>query len=578
MRVSISKSTNAEQVYIIHSFRDRNGKSTSKIFKKLGSMDQLLPLHDNDRDKVIAWAKQQAKLATDSYKKENETISIPFHPNMQIKLNEQRNFNCGYLFLQSLCSDLRFDNICRNIRNRHDYEYPFQDILLDMVYARILYPASKKSTYSFAQTLLEQPEYDLHHMYRSLSVLAGESDYIQSELYRNSHFVHSRNTKILYYDCTNYYFEIEESDELRKYGKSKEHRPNPIVGMGLFMDADGIPLAFDIYPGSQNEQKTLKPLEQKVIRDFECSEFIFCSDSGLASQDNRLFNDMGGRGYVVTQSLKKLKQEYRETALDPKQFRKLGSNEWIDISALDETNPEVYETIYYKEVPIESKKLSETMIVTYSPKYRAYQKKIREQQLERAKKLIESGDKLKKERRNPNDPARFVKKTSVTEYGEVADKEIYELDKDMIDKETMYDGFYAVVTDIEGDAAQIININKRRWQIEECFRIMKTEFDARPVYLRREDRIKAHFLICFIALMIFRLLEIRLEKEYTAEQIISTLKKMEVCSLEEYGYIPTYTRTELTDKLHEVFGFRTDTEIIRKSKMRSIIKKSKEKQ
>lgn len=578
MRVSISKSTNAEQVYIIHSFRDRNGKSTSKIFKKLGSMDQLLPLHDNDRDKVIAWAKQQAKLATDSYKKENETISIPFHPNMQIKLNEQRNFNCGYLFLQSLCSDLRFDNICRNIRNRHDYEYPFQDILLDMVYARILYPASKKSTYSFAQTLLEQPEYDLHHMYRSLSVLAGESDYIQSELYRNSHFVHSRNTKILYYDCTNYYFEIEESDELRKYGKSKEHRPNPVVGMGLFMDADGIPLAFDIYPGSQNEQKTLKPLEQKVIRDFECSEFIFCSDSGLASQDNRLFNDMGGRGYVVTQSLKKLKQEYRETALDPKQFRKLGSNEWIDISALDETNPEVYETIYYKEVPIESKKLSETMIVTYSPKYRAYQKKIREQQLERAKKLIESGDKLKKERRNPNDPARFVKKTSVTEYGEVADKEIYELDKDMIDKETMYDGFYAVVTDIEGDVAQIININKRRWQIEECFRIMKTEFDARPVYLRREDRIKAHFLICFIALMIFRLLEIRLEKEYTAEQIISTLKKMEVCSLEEYGYIPTYTRTELTDKLHEVFGFRTDTEIIKKSKMRSIIKKSKEKQ
>ena len=280
----------------------------------------------------------------------------------------------------------------------------------------------------------------------------------------------------------------------------------------------------------------------------------------------------------VLELMKKLKQEYRETALDPKQFRKLGSNEWIDISALDETNPEVYETIYYKEVPIESKKLSETMIVTYSPKYRAYQKKIREQQLERAKKLIESGDKLKKERRNPNDPARFVKKTSVTEYGEVADKEIYELDKDMIDKETMYDGFYAVVTDIEGDAAQIININKRRWQIEECFRIMKTEFDARPVYLRREDRIKAHFLICFIALMIFRLLEIRLEKEYTAEQIISTLKKMEVCRLEEYGYIPTYTRTELTDKLHEVFGFRTDTEIIRKSKMRSIIKKSKEKQ
>lgn len=578
MRVSISKSKNAEQVYIIHSFRDKNGKSTSKIFKKLGSMNQLLPLHDHDRDKVIAWAREQAKIATASYNRENETVSIPFHPNMQIRVNEQRIFNCGYLFLQSLCSELRFDNICRNIKSRHDYEYPLQDILLDMIYARILYPASKKSTYSFAQTLLEQPRYDLHHIYRSLSVLADEADYIQSELYRNSHFVHHRNTKILYYDCTNYYFEIEDSDELRKYGKSKEHRPNPIVGMGLFMDADGIPLAFDIYPGNQNEQKTLKPLEKKVIRDFECSEFIFCSDSGLASQDNRLFNDMGGRGYVVTQSLKKLKQEYRETALNPKQFRKLGSSEWIDISALDETDPEIYETIYYKEVPVESKKLSETMIVTYSPKYKAYQKRIREEQLERARKLIENGDRLKKERRNPNDPARFVKKTAVTEHGEIADQEIYELDKDMINREAMYDGFYAVVTDIDGDVSQIISINRRRWQIEECFRIMKTEFDARPVYLQREDRIKAHFLICFIALMIFRLLEIRLEKEYTAEQIISTLKKMDVCRLDEYGYIPAYRRTELTDKLHKIFGFRTDTEIIRKSKMRSIIKKSKEKQ
>ena len=270
---------------------------------------------------------------------------------------------------------------------------------------------------------MEQPKYDLHHVYRALSVLASESDYIQSEVYRNSHFIHNRNTKILYYDCTNYYFEIEDDDELRKYGKSKEHRPNPIVTMGLFMDTDGIPLAFDICPGNLNEQKTLKPLEQKIIRDFDCSEFIYCSDAGLGSQYNKLFNDMQGRSYVITQSLKKLKQEDREIALDPKQFKKLGSNEWIDISTLDETDSKVYESIYYKEVPIESKKLSETMIVTYSPKYRAYQANIRQKQLSRAQQMISKNGKIKKNRKNPNDPSRFIKKTSVTEHGEIADNE-----------------------------------------------------------------------------------------------------------------------------------------------------------
>lgn len=575
MRINISKSKNKEFVYIIQSFRVKD-KTSSKIYKKLGTMDELLPLHDNDRNKVIDWAKQQARLATDAYNKENEAVSIPFHPNQLIDKDKQRIFNCGYLFLQSLCSSLRFDNICRNIRNRHDFDYNIHSILLDLIYARILYPSSKKSSYSFAQKLLEQPKYDLHHVYRALSVLAEESDYIQSEIYRNSHFIHSRNTKVLYYDCTNYYFEIEEDDELRKYGKSKEHRPNPIVGMGLFMDADGIPLAFDIYPGNQNEQKSLKPLEQKIIRDFDCSQFIYCSDAGLGSQNNKLFNDIGGRSYIVTQSLKKLKQEDRETALNPARFRKLGSSEFIDISKLDETDPEIYETIYYKEVPIESKKLSETMIVTYSPKYRAYQEEIRNRQIERAKEMLDERGKLKKDRKNPNDPGRFIRKTSVTENGEVADKAVYELDQDVIDREAMYDGFYAVTTDIDGSIEEIIRINKQRWQIEECFRIMKTDFNARPVYLQREDRIKAHFLICFLALLIYRLLEDKLNKEYTVEEITKTLREMNLCRIEAFGYIPAYKRSDLTDKLHELFGFRTDTQIIKKTKMRSIIRQSKE--
>lgn len=575
MRVTTSKSKNSESFYINFAFIDKNGKSTSKIYKKLGTFSELSKTLSTDRDGVMAWAKDQARIATEKYNKENEVVSIPFSPLQLLEKNKQREFNCGYLFLQSICSQLRFDNICRNIKSRHSYEYNLNHILSDLLFARILHPTSKKSSYSFAHTLLEQPNYILQNVYRALSVLASESDYIQAEVYRNSHFLHKRNTKILYYDCTNYYFEIEQEDGSKKYGKSKENRPNPIIGMGLFMDADGFPLAFDLHPGNQNEQKTLKPLEHKIIRDFGCTEFIYCSDSGLGSKDNKILNNMSGRSYVITQSLKKLKKEDQEIALNSKQFRKLNSTQFIDLKSLDESDPEVYNSIYYKEIPLESKKLSETLIVTYSPKYKAYQSKIRQGQIERAVKMINTGGKIKKTHRNPNDPARFVTQTAVTENGEVAKQQLCELNQEAIDKEAKFDGLYGVVTDIEGDVSQIIAINQRRWQIEECFRIMKTEFEARPIYLQREDRIKAHFLICFLALLVYRLLEEKLEHRYTVEQIIDTLKSMQVCEVDGYGYLPTYKRTDLTDELHELFNFHTDTQIIKKAKMRNIIHQSK---
>lgn len=578
MRVTTSKSKNSESFYINFAYIDENGKSTSKIFRKLGTLKELSQKLGTDRDGVMAWAKEQARLDTEKYKQENEVLSVPFSPNQLIDKDVQHSFNCGYLFLQSILTDLRFDNMCRNIKNLHKYEFDLKAVFSDLIYSRILYPSSKRSSYFFAQSLLEQPKYDLHHIYRSLPILAKESDYIQAEVYRNSNFLHKRNTRVLYYDCTNYYFEITQEDGNKKYGKGKEHRPNPIIGMGLFMDADGFPLAFDLYPGNQNEQKTLKPLEQKVIRDFGCSEFIYCSDSGLGSQNNKLFNDTNGRSYVITQSLKKLKKEDRATALDPNNYRKLGSNQFINLNSLDETDKEVYDSIYYKLIPIEGSKISETLIVTYSPKYRAYQAKIRQAQIERAMKMIGKGGKPKKNRKNPNDPARFIRTTAITENGEVASDVFCELNQEAIDKEAMYDGFYAVSTDLDGDIAEIIAINQRRWQIEECFRIMKTDFEARPVYVRLEECINAHFLICFLALLVYRLLEKRLGNRYTVETILDTLRKMNVCELEGYGYIPTYKRTDLTDELHNLFGFRTDTQIIKKMKMRNIIKCSKKKE
>ena len=406
--------------------------------------------------------------------------------------------------------------------------------------------------------------------------MAEESDRIQSELYCNSNFIHPRNKKILYYDCTNYYFEIEEEAGMKRYGKGKDHKPNPIVGMGLFMDADGIPIAFNIFPGNQNEQTTLKPLETKIIQDFAGSQFIFCSDAGLGSASNRRFNSFSNRAYVITHSLKKMKAEDREIAMRPTQFRKIGSNQFIDLRSLDESNEEVYHSVYYKEIPVITGKMDETLIVTYSPKYKAYQRRIRARQIERAKQILSSSDR-KRKGKNQNDPMRFVKKMAVTSDGEVVEKAIYDLDIEKIRNEEMYDGFYAVITNLDGNIADLLKINQRRWEIEENFRIMKTEFEARPVYVRRDDRIKAHFLTCYISLLVYRLLEKKLGDGYTTQQIIRTLRSMQMTLISNAGgYVPSYQRTELTDALHNAFGFKTDYEFITKSSMRSIIKETKQ--
>ena len=576
MYIAVTGSKNNKDVYIYQSFRKKDGKSSSRIYKKLGKYNALLEQFDGDADKLMAWAKNEAAKETELYNQRNGKVIVEFSQAACIPINETRSFHAGYLFLQELCTELRLDNICRAIKSRHKFKYNLHAILTDLVYARILSPSSKLSSYSFCKTLLEPPKYSLQDVYRALSVIAEESDFIQSELYKNSNFVHPRNQKILYYDCTNYYFEIEEESGSKHYGKSKENRPNPIVTMGLFMDADGIPLAFDIFPGNQNEQTTLKPLEKKIIRDFGCSEFIFCSDAGLGSMGNREFNSMGNRAYVITHSLKKMKKEDRDIAMNPTQFRKVGSKKFVDIRELDETNENVFNSIYYKEVPVVTGSMNETLIVTYSPKYKAYQQKIRSRQIERAKKIIDSPGK-KRKGKNQNDPNRFVKKTSVTQDGEIAENNVYEIDEEQIAREALYDGFYAVITNLEGDVSEIIKINKQRWEIEENFRIMKTEFEARPVYVRRDDRIKAHFMTCYISLLIYRLLEKKIGEHYTTEQIIETLRSMKLTLLNTAnGYVPSYTRTEITDSLHKFFGFRTDYEFIKKSTIRSIIKQTKE--
>ena len=473
----------------------------------------------------------------------------------------------------------------------YDFQYDLNDILSRLVFTRILYPGSKLSSNKQASLFIEQPSFELHDIYRALSVLAAENDLIQSRLYKNSHTVVERRKDILYYDCTNFFFEIEEADDLRKYGRSKQHQPLPVVGMGMFMDHDGIPLAFDIYPGNKNEQPTLKPLEKKVIKDYGLDEIIVCTDAGLSSKGNRKYNDLsiGGkqiRGYITTQSVKQLPDYLQEFALGTDGWKLPGDDQTeYDLNDLDEDID--LDRIFYKERWIKedlsgrklregAKPLEQRLIVSFSLKYRNYQRKIRQGQIDRANELIKSG-RYKQRPKNQNDPHRFIGKHPMTEDGEACTKEDVFLDENLIREEEKYDGFYAVCTNLENKSvSEIVRINKKRWEIEECFRIMKTEFRARPVYLRKEDRIKAHFLTCYIALMVYRILEKKLEEKYTCTDIIETLRTMMMFRPgEKLGYIPAYTRTDLTDALHETFGFRTDYEIITDVNMKKVIRMTK---
>jgi len=579
MRLKVTKSKNAASLYVIKSIY-KNGVRTSKIVEKLGTEAEL-------REKLngadpYEWAQEYIKKLNEEEKNQTRKFLIPYEQSKIIPKNEQRSFNGGYLFLQKIYHELGLHKICKRISQKYKFDFDLDSILSRLIYSRVIFPSSKLATNELSKKFIEQPNFELHQIYRALEILAKETDFIQSALYENSLKIFKRNTDILYYDCTNYFFEIEKEDGKKQYGPSKDHKPNPIIQMGLFMDRDGIPLAFSMNKGNINEQLTLKPLEKKIISDFELSRFVVCTDAGLASEENRKFNDKDGRSFITTQSVKKLKEHLKKWALAPDGWKLLGSDKNFDISKLDEmleqANPEdrekIRSKIFYKERWIKENDFEQRLIVTYSIKYRDYQRKIRNSQIERAQKLIDSTP-TKLNKCNQNDYKRFIHKTICTSDGEIAEKELYSIDSSLIQKEEAFDGFYAVCTTLDDDVSEIINVNRRRWEIEECFRIMKSEFKARPVYLSNDDRIEAHFITCFISLIIYRLLEKRLNENFTCHDIISGLRDMNFLGLKGEGYIPAYTRTDFTDALHEAFGFRTDYQIVTSAVMKKILRDTK---
>lgn len=581
MRLKVSRSKNAASLYVTKTIYEGKKQRTITV-EKLGTEKELLEKL-NGKD-PYEWAKQYIAKLNQEEKQQNREIILKFKQSKRIPMNVQRSFNGGYLFLQQIYYSLGLDKICQDISEQYRFTYDLNSILSRLLYGRILFPSSKLNTFEESKKLLEPPQFELQHVYRALDVLCKEDACIQSELYKNSKLLSKRNDRILFYDCTNFFFEIEQEENMKQYGPSKEHRPNPIVEMGLFMDGDGIPLAFSIHPGNKSEQQTLIPLEEQIMKDFQHAKFIVCTDAGLSSTDNRKFNNEAGRAFITTQSIKKLKKHLKEWCLEATGWKlegfetdKNGKSITFDIRQL-ETDVDLAHkfrnSTFYKERWIKEDGLEQKLIVTFSLKYKYYQQSIRERQVKRAEKML-NGNLSSLKKHHQNDCKRFIKKTGVTSDGEIADKEIYALDQSVIDEEARYDGFYAVCTNLSDEPPKIAKINHSRWEIEECFRIMKTDFKSRPAYVRTDSRIQAHFMTCFLSLILFRYLEKALDYNYTCEEILTALREMNFLIIAGEGYIPTYTRTDLTDSLHKAFGFHTDYDIVSQKQMKKIFRDTK---
>ena len=472
-------------------------------------------------------------------------------------------------------------------------------MLSNLVFSRIIYPSSKLKTYELSQNFIETPKYNLENLYRGLTYLNNDLDYIQKELYNNSKNVVDRNTKIMYFDCTNYYFDINEETELQKYGHGKDGKAKPLVGMGLFMDGNGLPIAMNIFPGNENETKHLIPLQEDIAQKYNLQDkqTIICTDAAMCTDEIKQFNIKDGRAFVITQSIKKLKEIYKNEVFEDDNWRIIGdltkTYKLSDILNDENKCKKHYETVFYKIISTETAHVVQDLIVTFQIKYRDYLRNVRKGQIEKAKNKISSsikGEKLKLSN-NQNDYRRLIKEeVEAISKEKASEKESnsmnesnkkeeynysYSIDENVIKEEEKYDGYYGITTNLNGEIKDILKISKNRWEIEESFRILKTDFDTGTIYLSREDRIKSHFLTCFISLLIYRILENKLNYKYTNTKIIEKLREMEVYEEKGTGYSPAYVRNDLTDDLHELFGFRTDYEIVPYEKFKKIFRQIK---
>lgn len=610
MKLYYDKRLKDPTYYIQQGFR--NGKkTTTKNIKRLGKHSELLLITDNP----LEYAKNEVKKMNEEYRsgRSEFIVTMDFNeriPSTDSPCSNSTSLNIGYLYLKDIYAKLNLSDFFKSVSSDRKITYDCNKICQFLTYARILDPASKYGTYDKLDTYYEKPQVEYQHMIRFLDILDRNNDQYLKHLFDNSENIVKRDTSVMYYDCTNYFFETEKPDEeivdevtgeiilgLRQFGISKENKTSPIVEMGLIMDRRGIPISMCIHPGNTNEQLTAVPLEKEVIKMTGNKKFIYCADAGLGSYNIRKFNDMGGRAYIVTQSVKKLGQEIKDIVFNDSNYRLLSNDDAITLKEMrtfnkkDANNLSLYNDFAYKVIPANTamdtglyeekvykngrtKKvkakgtLHQYIIVTFSRKMMEYQRTIRERQLERAKKLLRLKD-PEKIKKGPNDIRRFLKNTS-------SDTANYVLDMDKIHEEEKYDGFYAVATNLDDSAKDILAVAQNRYKIEDCFRIMKTNFDARPVFLRKPERIRAHFLICYTALLIYRLMECKLDDNLThvtTSNLIKTLRNMNVVNMDDMYYKSIYSGSQALDALERCFELQLNRKYYRPSDLNKIVKK-----
>ena len=610
MKLYYDKRLKDPTYYIQQGFR--NGKkTTTKNIKRLGKHSELLLITDNP----LEYAKNEVKKMNEEYRsgRSEFIVTMDFNeriPSTDSPCSNSTSLNIGYLYLKDIYAKLNPSDFFKSVSSDRKITYDCNKICQFLTYARILDPASKYGTYDKLDTYYEKPQVEYQHMIRFLDILDRNSDQYLKHLFDNSENIVKRDTSVMYYDCTNYFFETEKPDEEivdevtgeiilgpRQFGISKENKTSPIIEMGLIMDRRGIPISMCIHPGNTNEQLTAVPLEKEVIKMTGNKKFIYCADAGLGSYNIRKFNDMGGRAYIVTQSVKKLGQEIKDIVFNDSNYRLLSNDDAITLKEMrtfnkkDANNLSLYNDFAYKVIPANTamdtglyeekvykngrtKKvkakgtLHQYIIVTFSRKMMEYQRTIRERQLERAKKLLRLKD-PEKIKKGPNDIRRFLKNTS-------SDTANYVLDMDKIHEEEKYDGFYAVATNLDDSAKDILAVAQNRYKIEDCFRIMKTNFDARPVFLRKPERIRAHFLICYTALLIYRLMECKLDDNLThvtTSNLIKTLRNMNVVNMDDMYYKSIYSGSQALDALERCFELQLNRKYYRPSDLNKIVKK-----
>ena len=545
-------------------------KTTSKNVRRIGRLSELKKEYTDP----IAHFRAEAKRLTDEGRSES-SFEIP--ANLMLDPMKKRRVMLGYIFPQSVYYSLGLDMVMRGIRNESKATYDFNRIMRDLIIGRVLSPLSKSSTYEKAFSFPEPPDYDLQHVYRSLSLMAKNFDLIEEKAFKGMKKYADVDTSVTYYDCTNFYFEIEEEDGFRTYGKSKENRPNPIVQMGLFLDRNGLPISMCINPGRTNEQKTMIPLEKLMTERFGIEKFVVCADCGLSGKRNLRFNSTENHGFVVTKSLKKVSEDVRARLMGDGGWKRFGdaSGRLYSLKEIRE-DANLRDVIFYhdEKFAMGSDGFEERIVTTYCGRLREYQRSVRERQLQRAMELIRQG-KIRKGV-NQNDVRRFIVVDSVTENGEIAEKKVFSIDRERFEEESEYDGFYAVTTDLDDDPGEIIRINRGRWEIEESFRIMKSDFDGRPVFVSREDRIRAHFLTCYLAFMIFRIIEQKLNKgdvRYTDPEILRTLRDYEAIDAESF-YVGAM-EGKAVRALESTFGLVGSMTAFSKAQFRRLVARSK---